>query len=94
MNNELKLTEIAQRINAHLKRFESDPKINVLTLDFKYKTHRYYHAGAYRSGRYVSVCYISYQGSSHLNRASALSYLVWLDAGNVGMHYTAEREAR
>lgn len=92
VRNDLKLTEIAQRIDAHLERFEADPKIN--EFDEKYRVHRYYHAGARRSGRYVSVCYISYQGTSQLARDEALNYLAWLDAGNVGTHYQADKEAR
>lgn len=87
-----KLTEIAERINAHLKRFEADPDIN----------HRdgrpgglqpYYKANARRTGRFVRVTYVSFQGHPTLTRDEALAYLAWLDAGHVGRHWKQQREA-
>lgn len=84
------LTEIAKRINGHLTRFEADPKINVRNAT--YQTQPYYHAGAYRAGAYVQVWYVSYQGKTNLKRDEAVRYLAWLDAGNVGSHYTAFRK--
>jgi hypothetical protein len=83
------LQEIADRIDAHLRRFESDPKINVV--DPTYKTKRYYCVGARRAGSYVSVCYVSYQGSRNITKADAEKYLAWLDACNVGPHYESLR---
>ena len=83
----LKLSEIARRIDAHLKRFERDPRINqpIRVGDMTLRT--YYLAGSGFAGRYVYVVYVSYQGSTHLDRAQAESYLAWLDAGNVGTHW-------
>lgn len=82
------LKEIATRIDAHLKRFEQDKEIN------RYKDsrsldglHPYWRAGAWVGGRYVRVCYISYQGTSALTKQQAEQYLAWLDAGNVGSHW-------
>lgn len=83
--SDLTLTEIAARINSHLKRFESDPTID--TRDEKYKTSAYYHAGATQAGRYVKARYVSYRGSHQLTRADALRYLEWLDDGHVGKHW-------
>ena len=88
------LTEIAQRISAHLKRFEADEQIN------RHSDERvsqrglrpYFNAGASRSGRYVRVTYITYQLGLNLPREDALVYLQWLDAGNVGKHQRALRE--
>ena len=85
MTKQLSLTEIANRINAHLKRFEADPKINAL----QHKTRPYYYAGAYRAGRFVNVIYVTYQGSSSLGMSEAVRYLAWLDKGNIGRHYEA-----
>jgi hypothetical protein len=82
------LREIAQRIDAHLDRFEADPKINKVVHGMR----SYYYAGARVAGRWVSVAYISFQGPSSLDRERALRYLAWLDAGNIGRHYEAERE--
>lgn len=79
-----KLSEIARRIDAHLKRFERDPKINGVP---KFMLKPYYNAGAHRSGCYVHVTYVSYQGGSRLDRARAEAYLAWLDSGNVGTHW-------
>jgi hypothetical protein len=88
----VKLDEIASRISAHLKRFEGDPKTNI---DRSGRgLFDYYGAHATRAGSYVSVTYISYQGSRTLRKDEALAYLAWLDAGGVGTHYTAEYEQR
>ncbi|MHA1573356.1 MAG: hypothetical protein ACTSX8_05130 [Alphaproteobacteria bacterium] len=80
----IKLTEIAERIRVHLKRFEADPEIN--KLNPTYKTSPYWNAGAHRAGSYVRIKYVSYQHGSTLSKADALAYLEWLDAGNVGKH--------
>lgn len=81
------LAEIAARIDAHLKRFEKDPVINASVV--KGGRRPYYGAGAGVAGAYVSVTYISYQGSTTFDRDEAERYLAWLDAGNVGPHYKA-----
>jgi len=85
----MKLAEIAQGITAHLKRFEADPIIN--KMNEKYKTSPFYWPSACDSGPRIFVSYVSYQGHSSLKKAEALSYLEWLDAGNVGRHYEALR---
>lgn len=84
------LTEIAQRINAHLKRFEADPFVNAP--DARGLRH-YYNAGARRGGKWVMVRYISYHGWSNLSREQAADYLAALDAGFVGTHYVQQRSA-
>ena len=84
----MKLTEIAARINAHLKRIEADPKLNPWD-NGPGSTHPYYNAGAWEAGRYVGVKYVSYQGSHNFSKADAERYLAWLDAGNNGRHYEA-----
>lgn len=89
----LKLAEIAKRIDAHLKRFEADPVINK-PMNHGMKTTPYYWAGAYSSGRYVGISYINYQASSNLTKEQAITYLAWLDAGNVGRHHKAIAAAR
>jgi hypothetical protein len=81
----MKNADIAARILSHLKRFESDPVINVRQRNLL----PYWNSSASESGRYVYVQYIGYQGQSHLTKAQALVYLAWLDAGNVGRHYQA-----
>lgn len=86
------LTEIAARIHAHMRRFETDPKINAP--DPVYRTRNYYCAGAYRAGSFVGLRYVSYHCAWHLRRADAQRYLAWLDAGNVGTHYEMERAAK
>jgi hypothetical protein len=83
----MKLTEIANRIRDHLHRFERDPNINVQTK--KTRLHPYYCAGAYAAGRFVYVCYVSFQGYANLTKEQAESYLTWLDCGNVGQHWKA-----
>jgi len=94
------LTVIAERIDAHLNRFEADSKINKgqrydremqRWVEDPKGTGDYYCSSAYVSGRYISVVYITYQGSSQLTRERAEKYLAWLDAGNVGRHFEAEQ---
>lgn len=85
-----KLADIAKRIDAHLKRFEADPKINKARKGTE-GLHPFYVARAHASGRFVYVTYITYQGNSHINREEAERYLAWLDAGNVGRHWEALR---
>ena len=81
------LVELAQRITAHLKRFEKDPKINP-PRPHAAGTHRYYESSAHVAGSKIAISYICYQGSCFpLGRNEALAYLRWLDAGNVGDHY-------
>lgn len=86
------MTFIAQRIAAHLRRFEADPKIN---REREGRGKPYYNAGAGAAAgaRRITVVYVSYQGASRLTRAHAELYLAWLDAGNVGRHFEALRIA-
>jgi hypothetical protein len=85
---DMKMQEIADRINAYLDKFENDPDINKDPKGRDLKP--YYGAGAfYGSGRYIGVCYISYQGVRNLTKADALEYLEWLDTGNIGKHHKA-----
>ena len=86
----MRTTEIAQRIDAHLKRFENDPVIN----DRPYPYTLYYRASAYVAGGWVRIRYVSYKSYSALRKADAERYLAWLDAGNVGSHYKAFSEAQ
>ncbi len=86
----MKLKEIAEQINAYLKRFESTKKIN--KLDRKYKTRPYYHASARQAGSKVAIIYISFQTWSHLSKTDAERYLAWLDADNVGKHFDCSQD--
>ena len=96
--------EIAEKIGAHLFRFEHDPKINVRNR-YVPETRKwvpdpnaiplYYLARAWATGNCrVSVIYITFQHASVLTMAEAEAYLAWLDAGNVGRHYKMQGEAR
>lgn len=90
------LTDIALRIQAHLRRFAADPAI----ADREWtdgqgqvrKTALYWSPNAYRGGSRCMVRYVAYQLTSSLTREEAERYLAWLDAGNVGRHYEALRE--
>lgn len=67
------LTEIAARITAHLKRFESEGTDKFLCS---------------RAWVYRQCVRVQYFGSTHLlTRAEAEAYLAWLDAGGVGKHW-------
>lgn len=87
----LKMKEVAERINAHLKRFESDPEINKRGI---HGLSPYYGACAfYYRGARLGVRYVSYQGGTSLTKADAVKYLEMLDGGYVGRHYEALRKA-
>jgi hypothetical protein len=91
---EMKLIEIADRISAHLARFEADPIINAPApsrMGSSEGLKKYWHSRARQAGAYVGIVYIAYQGASNISKAEALRYLAWLDAGNVGRHYEALR---
>jgi hypothetical protein len=83
----MKLSELAARIDAHLKRFENDKRINRLQKKGTLRLSPYFGAGAFAHGRYVGVRYISYHGHSSLTKTHAEEYLAWLDAGNIGTHF-------
>lgn len=82
--NPLTLKQIAERIDAHLKRMENDPKINKSPF---HKMKPYYLANAHQVGAYVVVVYVSYQGSRALPRDVAEKYLAYLDGGGVMKHH-------
>lgn len=84
MTNQLKLAEIAARIDTHLKRMEADGEINFTNAT---GLATFYNACAYDAGRYVMVRYASYRMPTSLSKKRALLYMEWLDAGNNGTHY-------
>lgn len=84
----MKLQEIANRIQEHLRRFEADPVIN--QPDHKGHVQRltpYFQAGAWMAGSGVKVTYVRFQGSSFLKKFEAEGYLAWLESGNIGKHW-------
>ena len=77
--------EIGARLDAHLKRFEKDPKINHVDEDRRLPP--FYMAGAAGIRHRVFVRYVSFQGITYLSVEDAARYLAWLDAGHVGKHW-------
>ena len=86
----MKMKELGDRIEAHLKRFESDPAINVVNLESRSRD--YYYAYTVSGRKYIRIRYILYHPEYTLTREEAEAYLAWLDAGNVGQHYVMEME--
>lgn len=84
----LKLSEIAERISSYLREFAADPSISPKG------SSTYWNPGAWVGGSRVAVMYVSFQSKSTLTRAEALTYLAWLDDGNVGPHYEALRSVK
>ena len=82
----VQLDALAERISAHLKRFEQDPKINRERKEQGLLL-PYYWPNCYRCGQRIAVSYVSYQGTTKLTREEAEKYLAWLDKGKVGRHY-------
>lgn len=87
-----KLAEVAERIAAHLARFEADPVVNAVKGYGGSRLPLYYQSGAYPAGAKVGVVYINFQYHSKLSKRDALGYLAWLDAGGVGRHWEWERQ--
>ena len=77
----MKLNEIAERIYAHLKRMEADPKINYTELSSS-TPKRFYRAYAYTTGKRLAVVYKSYQLTPfYLSKRDAITYtgrLLWI----------------
>lgn len=88
--SELKLAELAQRIGAHLKRFEGD---SILSRRADGKAARFWNTDCHVRGRFVAVTYISHQGRMNVTKAEAAAYLLKLDAGFVGSHFEAQATA-
>lgn len=86
----MKLRDIAERINAHLTRFEADKTINAPRPTHD-NTRPYYKAYATTAGRYVRITYVNYQGATNVPKAEAERYLTMLDDGFVGRHFEALR---
>lgn len=75
---------LADRIDAHLKRMESDPKINKVRRYTNHhgqtsELHPLYSPAACRTGSRISICYILYQGWKTLTFDEARRYLDVLD---------------
>ena len=85
------LRRIAEQIDAHLKRFETDPVINALQLRGGMNVRPFFHAQATATRQYLTVKYVDYQGTTKLTPEDAERYLARLDAGFVGTHFDAFR---
>ena len=81
--------ELAKQIGQFLRQFEADPQINCYKDVARKGSRSYFCAGAWASGKWVYVRYVSYQGDNHLTKSQAEQYLRWLQAGNVGYHWKA-----
>lgn len=89
---DLTTEQVAQRLNAHLQRWEADKTINESMGSSG--CGRYYKASAYALNKNkVQVCYISYQGSTSLTRLQAVWYLALIEERKfVGRHHEAFRQ--
>jgi hypothetical protein len=89
--NKLSLDELAARILIHLERFAADPETARVTIkdrnDQPKQITAYWSPRAFKHGRFLRVCYVSYQGDQSISRVDAAEYLAWLDQGNVGKHF-------
>lgn len=86
---DLKLTEIARRIDAHLKRFAADPKINAQR---RPQRQPYFFPSASVAGGRLRVAYDCLHVARTLTRDEGAAYLAWLDAGGVGQHIDQQRD--
>ena len=88
----MKLAEIAERIDAHLKRIEADPKTNPWNDGKVNGTRPYFRAGVHTSGSRIASGTSAIKAQRILTKMIAIKYLAWLDAGNVGKHFVLERQ--
>lgn len=86
MLKESSVKAVASRINDHLKAFEAAATKN------SRGSAKYFNAGAQAAGSRIAICYVSYQGHSHLSLDEAKVYLAWLDAGNKKSHHEWQHE--
>jgi hypothetical protein len=82
------MTELAEAIDAYLKRFEADPVINAEREVGRgaMKLRPFFNAQAYATRKFVCLTYVAYQGQSKLTAEEATTYLARLDSGFVGTH--------
>lgn len=80
-------SELAERIQVHLRRMEADPVLNAHRSMGFLRLTPFYQTQAVAIAGKVHVQYVSYQGNSVLPLAEAERYLAWLDAGNNGKHF-------
>ena len=85
----VRLKDIAERINAHLKRLEADASWNKKD---ERGLSKLWNSHACASGNRVFCTYVSYQGDCSLTKSDAMKYLEKLDAGYKGRHYEALRD--
>lgn len=92
---EMTAQELATAINNRLRSLEADKDWNIATYGDRGTTRtltRLFHSGARPGvGGRISVTYVTYQGSSTLERGQAEDYLTWLRAGNRGTHHEADQ---
>lgn len=86
MTNPLTTKQIASRIDAFLKGFEKDSNINIC----RDGAWDYFMPNVQSRGRWVWVEYAP-PTISALSKPSAIRYLAWLEAGNIGTHRDAQR---
>lgn len=80
----MKLKEIAERIDAHLKRMEADPEINKPSA---WGTYRFHHAQAWHAGQFVYLIYQQHHDRIKLTAGEAYAYLSYLDDGGTDYHH-------
>ena len=86
-----KLGEIAERIAAHLARFEADAALcETQNIDGP-RGRLYQSPDARKAGSSLYVKYAPCK-DDNITKATALGYLAWLDAGGVGRHWEWERQ--
>ena len=88
----MKLREIGEKIDAHLKRIEADPELNPKVTIGRVTGPRFWKAVAFQSGNRIYLVYKGYQPGTTVTKAEALAYLEKLDAGEVGRHFELLRE--
>jgi hypothetical protein len=82
-----KLGEICQRLQAHMDRISADPQLNQFTCRPRTQAGGiapFRNASARRAGALCRIVLPGFGSPFNIDRAHALAYLEWLDAGNVG----------
>ena len=87
----MKLKEIAERIDKHLKRFYATGKPHESGARGPLKMWTSVGAAgrfvSYYGGSRIAIRYVDYQGDCQLTKAEAVAYLGALDDGYIGRHH-------
>ena len=91
----MKLTDIAEEIQAHLALFAADPKVATTQNIYGPRSAIFLQPRAWSAGSRIGLRYVAgpIGHDAFLSKSLGEEYLAWLDNGNVGTHHDQQRAA-